>query len=630
MTSFTWTSSNGSWDTGTNWNTGSAPDSFSADATIAAPGTYTVSILGGQSFELDSLTLSDQGANLDLAGTLDLSGGSGNVIDDLLGSYFPYGAGTIDLDGGTLFGATTLTALVETTTTGTIDGSAGRLTTNENGNLEADSGGVLLIDTAGTFDSDGYITASSGTVVVNPQTDAIVIGGSALVGDNVYLVENGTVDFGGSRTANLTTITTNAPDDEDIIHLIGSGALMAGWNGSAYVPIQQTLGSIGASAQLLLTVGQDFRDPNTLTVDGTVGVGNATLAAASLVVNPDGTLAGLGASGTPGLVSGPVDNDGTILVSGSIEIANAITGSGVITFASGDGNVLQLDNLSEANALAGFGAGDAILLSGVTADAASWSAGTLTISDAGTPVERLSLPGDYGSAQFFANTGSAGATITVVCFAAGTRIAADRGEVAVEVLRQGDLARTLGGRLRPVAWIGRREVDCTRHPQPKRVWPILIRAGAFAPGVPSRDLRVSPQHAIFAEGVLIPARYLVNGRTVVQEPLPRIVYYHVELDSHDVLLAEALPCESYLDTGDRAAFENGGRALTLHPDFSRWAWDARACADLKVVGAEVERVKAQLAARADHLLASVSCQRARKNRGRPSGDGVKSRSFLKA
>ncbi|MGH3264477.1 MAG: hypothetical protein ACRDNS_21055, partial [Trebonia sp.] len=329
MTSFTWTSSsNSSWDTGTHWNTGSAPDSFSADATIAAPGTYTVSILGGHSFELDSLALNDQGAGLNLAGTLDLSGGSGNVIDDLLGSNFPYGAGTIELDGGTLFGATTITALVTTTTTGTIDGPAGRLTTNENGNLEADSGGVLLIDTAGTFDSDGYITASSGTVVVNPQTDAIVIGGSALVGDNVYLVEGGTVDFGGSLTADLATITTNASGDEDIIHLIGPGAVMAGWNGSTYVPIQQTLGSIGANAQLLLTVGQDFADPNTLTVDGTVGVGDATLAAAALVVNPDGTLSGLGSSGTAGLVSAPVDNDGTILVSGSIEIANAIAGSG--------------------------------------------------------------------------------------------------------------------------------------------------------------------------------------------------------------------------------------------------------------------------------------------------------------
>ncbi len=65
-----------------------------------------------------------------------------------------------------------------------------------------------------------------------------------------------------------------------------------------------------------------------------------------------------------------------------------------------------------------------------------------------------------------------------------------------------------------------------------------------------------------------------------------------------MVLAEGLPAESYLDSGDRAMFENGGGALVLHPDFSRWAWDARACAEIKVVGPEVEAVRLKLARRA--------------------------------
>jgi hypothetical protein len=30
-----------------------------------------------------------------------------------------------------------------------------------------------------------------------------------------------------------------------------------------------------------------------------------------------------------------------------------------------------------------------------------------------------------------------------------------------------------------------------------------------------------------------------------------------------VILAEGLPCESFLDTGNRGAFENGGRAVQM-------------------------------------------------------------------
>ena len=54
--------------------------------------------------------------------------------------------------------------------------------------------------------------------------------------------------------------------------------------------------------------------------------------------------------------------------------------------------------------------------------------------------------------------------------------------------------------------------------------------------------------------VLIPVRYLVNGASVVQDAVAEITYFHVELPSHNVLIAEGLRCESYLDTGNRAAF----------------------------------------------------------------------------
>ncbi len=83
-----------------------------------------------------------------------------------------------------------------------------------------------------------------------------------------------------------------------------------------------------------------------------------------------------------------------------------------------------------------------------------------------------------------------------------------------------------------------------------------MRAEAFAPGIPQRELFLSPDHAVAIDGVLIPIRYLVNGRTVLPVPRDHVHYFHVELARHDILLAENLPCESYLDTGNRADFEN--------------------------------------------------------------------------
>ena len=45
-------------------------------------------------------------------------------------------------------------------------------------------------------------------------------------------------------------------------------------------------------------------------------------------------------------------------------------------------------------------------------------------------------------------------------------------------------------------------------------------------------------------------------------------YFHVELDAHAILLAEGLPAESYLDTGNHGFFANADAPLVLHPDLT--------------------------------------------------------------
>ena len=179
----------------------------------------------------------------------------------------------------------------------------------------------------------------------------------------------------------------------------------------------------------------------------------------------------------------------------------------------------------------------------------------------------------------------------MACFAEGTRIETVDGLVAVEDLAVGDEVRTLLGGQGRIVWVGSRAVNCRAHPRPETVWPVRIAAGAFAENVPVRDLFVSPDHAIYVDGVLIPAKLLINGISIEQVPRDRITYHHIELPQHDVLLAEGLSAESYLETGERSNFDNGGQQVTLHPNFSVRVWETMGCAPLIVTGPLLDTIR---------------------------------------
>jgi hypothetical protein len=198
-------------------------------------------------------------------------------------------------------------------------------------------------------------------------------------------------------------------------------------------------------------------------------------------------------------------------------------------------------------------------------------------------------------------------TESVACFAAGTCILTPRGEVPVEALRAGDVVVAVRrGGFATVKWVGRSHVAIRRHPRPWDVNPVRICARAFGPERPRRDLLLSPDHAIFADGALFRARDLLNGATIVQDSVGSITYYHVELDRHDVLIANGLPAESYLDTGNRGAFDNGGTARMAHPDFALRVWEAESCAPLLWQGPKLAAVRRALAAQAERLGWSIT------------------------
>jgi hypothetical protein len=186
------------------------------------------------------------------------------------------------------------------------------------------------------------------------------------------------------------------------------------------------------------------------------------------------------------------------------------------------------------------------------------------------------------------------------CLVSGTSIATSEGSVFVEDLSIGTMVLTASGESRPVRWLGHRGIDCVRHPNPAAVWPVRIQAGAFAPNQPARDLWISRGHSVLVDGVLMQAETLVNGATIVQVPRERVEYWHVELDSHDVLLAEGLPTETYLDVGNRTDFNNGGAYLEAFPEF-RPKLDSETCVPIVKDGPLVQKTKEALLARATEL-----------------------------
>jgi hypothetical protein len=76
-----------------------------------------------------------------------------------------------------------------------------------------------------------------------------------------------------------------------------------------------------------------------------------------------------------------------------------------------------------------------------------------------------------------------------------------------------------------------------------------VFSNGSGPGLPVRDLWLSPDHGVFVDGVLIPVKHLFDGVAIVSEPRDSVTWWHVELPQHAVLLAEGLPCESFLDIG---------------------------------------------------------------------------------
>ncbi len=210
----------------------------------------------------------------------------------------------------------------------------------------------------------------------------------------------------------------------------------------------------------------------------------------------------------------------------------------------------------------------------------------------------------YGSWSFDEGVPS----LEIVCFLSGSMITTETGSKAVEDLAVGDIVLTgpeNNQKFKPVTWVGSGHVDVQPDlPSDRAGYPICIRKNALGENSPNADLYVTPEHTLYIKGHLVPARMLVNHRSICYAyDKPSYDYYHFETADHSIIYANNLATESYLDTGNRRHFQTihpqqKGNILTF-PTPKKWAKDA--CAPLAVTADFVQPLHQMLEERAKSL-----------------------------
>jgi hypothetical protein len=176
--------------------------------------------------------------------------------------------------------------------------------------------------------------------------------------------------------------------------------------------------------------------------------------------------------------------------------------------------------------------------------------------------------GAGGDGSGHGGSGSSGGGGGANCLLRSTLISTPAGSVAIEQLQAGCMVLTVSGDARPIRWIGRQTFRRNRSSWSEAVLPVCISKDALADGMPSRDLYVSQGHAIFLDGVLIRAKALVNGRSIVRAipDTETVEYYNIMLDGHDAVMAEATPVETFQLFGDDyEKFDNFVEIKRLYP-----------------------------------------------------------------
>ncbi len=557
-----------------------APGAVLVTGTAEFADVLDASGLSGTALLVDAggVAMFDAGANISFGAAVIVgdAGGAGQI--DVLTPHFFAGAnvtlggnaaaaGAAEIAGNVVIAGTLLAGLAAAASIavqGTLGAAFGTIgafgTLAETGSAAAgfqgltDAGMVSLFDDAsaqvstlnisGTLDLGG--TSSFGVQLGMAASGAITIGPEAFLSAQSLTQPAGAVAVAG--TLSLASALTAG----------GALALAGGTIIAPDITLQQgaTLGGFGF-------------------VEGAAGLGTIFAAGAEIFANGGPLQIGddISLSAAAAIAIGP---------SAALDVVHGLAG-GTVTFGGANAE-LTINDLPE------FGAAvtnmlnrDVIDLVGVAPSLVSFAAGSISAGTLGG--FSLAVAGGQLAVQLAAD-GAGGTLITLggelACFARGTRLLTPNGYRPVETFAPGDPVITQDDARRAVRWIGRRTLDLGREPGGD---PVRFAAGALGPGIPARPVLLSPLHAVFCAGVLVPARHLVNGATIVTVRRSAVTYFHLELDRHDILLAEGMPAESYLDTGNRGSLyhEQGVRGSP-----------GPACAPLVTAGPKLAAIRRQL------------------------------------
>lgn len=447
------------------------------------------------------------------------------------------------------------------------------------------AGNVLV---AGTAIISGGLTTSStlavtGTVLAE---GSLVAGFASISAEGVLRQSGGQEHFGSLNVAgvfdgwNDATINTGGLGLEGMMSLGGHAALLS----AGAVALSGTL-LVGPDAQLIaagltqpsgvLGLAGLAEITGSVILDGMVNLAGGTLLAPFVSLQSGAGLVGSGVVGAAGSLGVLAVNGGSIIATGNLvladdvslsqggvislataaalDVVHAVSG-GVIDFAGSDA-VLTVNDVSQFSAaVAGMLDHDVIDLVGVAASLVGFAGGEISVVDGnGIAAGQFALSVVPGQPLVqIMSDGAGGSLITLggdmPCFARGTRLLTPNGYRPVETFKPGDPVITWGGERRAVRWVGWRTLDLSGY---DKAQPVRFAPHALAPGVPKRPVWLSPLHAVWIGGVLVPACHLVNGATITLGRQAAVTYYHIELDRHEILLADGMAAESFLDNGNR-------------------------------------------------------------------------------
>jgi hypothetical protein len=381
--------------------------------------------------------------------------------------------------------------------------------------IELEHGGAVT--NTGTLSNGGvYIGGASGTVV----NSGVILGNAAYGG--VYM-------GAGGQLTNLSGGT------------ISSNGGTVGFHGAPGYGV-----SVGTASATITNAGLISGGTNYAVRLG-VNVANR------LIVDPGASFVGT--------VSGGTAVDATLeLASGASMgtlsgFGTQFTNFGTLNFDPAASWLLQTSTAISSSIIGGFTAGDTIDITGFTATSMTTVAGNKgVVLSNGSVHETVSFGNSISNFSY--KTGTFGTELTTLCFCVDTLIDTPTDQAPVQTLKPGDMVLTVHNGPRKVVWVGTGKVLATRGKR-SAATPVIVRKGALADNVPHRDLRVTKGHSLYIDQVLIPVEFLVNHRTIFWDDRAKEVeIYHVELETHDVLIANGAPAESYRDDGNRWLFQN--------------------------------------------------------------------------